>query len=157
MKDCLNFFSWYRHANWNTHRRFAIVNNSTTLYSRNVKLLRINFQVERLLVIENFSSIFIIFTTYKLEISQKVIDKFIQEFRTYREQNYTCLYSFFWYVLKNFLSHQQLSISTFFQPINFVKLSCRAYVYDLLQTKNQALYNKWEVKFCLWAVTIFKP
>ena len=91
MKDCLNFFSWYRHANWNTHRRFAIVNNSTTLYSRNVKLLRINFQVERLLVIENFSSIFIIFTTYKLEISQKVIDKFIQEFRTYGEQNYTCI------------------------------------------------------------------
>ena len=41
--------------------------NSATLYHRNPKLLRIHFQVERLLVIENF---FNIFTTYKVEISQ---------------------------------------------------------------------------------------
>ena len=71
--------------------RFAIVNNSATVYNRNAKLLRINFQVERLLDIENFYSIFTIFTTYKVEISQRLTDKLIQAFRAYREQNYACI------------------------------------------------------------------
>ena len=71
------------------HHRFAIVNNSLTLYNRNAKLLRKIFQIDQLLVIENFYRAFIIFTTCKAEISHKLTNKLIQAFRTYREENYT--------------------------------------------------------------------